>query len=219
MTLEEYKKRASEQEDWAPGWEAIDEVFDKLYPNQKPAHYGTDLHKRSIFGGDEYLDGYSIYQSPNGYKHLLTYGMTELYTDEKSFGGKWSRWGYEMTIKLEEASNEDCIWAINMLSNLARYTYTKKRFFEPMQFVAGNGTSLHIGVESAITALFIVNDTESEGIDTVHGRVEFMQLVGITQRELEVLKENHAQAGVLVENMKKDNPYLVTDMKRVISYL
>ncbi|EGD46157.1 Suppressor of fused domain [Ruminiclostridium papyrosolvens DSM 2782] len=219
MTLEEYKKRASEQEDWAPGWEAIDEVFDKLYPNQKPAHYGTDLHKRSIFGGDEYLDGYSIYQSPNGYKHLLTYGMTELYTDEESFGGEWSRWGYEMTIKLKEDSNEDCMWAINMLSNLARYTYTKKRFFEPMQFVAGNGTSLHIGVESAITALFIVNDTESEGIDTVHGRVEFMQLVGITQRELEVLKEDHAQAGVLVENMKKENPYLVTDMKREKSYL
>lgn len=33
MTLEDYIKRASEQVDWAPGWEAIDEVFDKLYHN------------------------------------------------------------------------------------------------------------------------------------------------------------------------------------------
>lgn len=39
-----------------------------------------------------------------------------------------------MTIKLKEESNEDCMWAINMLSNLARYTYTKDKFFEPMQF-------------------------------------------------------------------------------------
>ena len=219
MNLEEYKKRASEQEDWAPGWEAIDDVFDNLYPNQKPAHYGTTFQKRAILGGDEYLDGYSIYQSPNGYKHLLTYGMTTLYTDEEAFGGEWSRWGYEMTIKLKEDTNEDCMWAIDMLSNLARYTYTQKRFFEPMQFVAGNGSSLHIGVESAITALLVVSDTEAAGIDTVHGKVNFIQLVGITQQELEVLKEDYTKAEVLVKNMKKDNPYLVTDMKRIKSYL
>lgn len=123
MTLDEYKNQASEQEDWAPGWDAIDQEFEKLYPKQIPVHYGTEMHKRAIFGGDEHLDGYSIYQSPNGYKHLLTYGMTELYLEMESFGGEWSRWGYEMTIKLKEESVESCLWAINMLSNLARYTY------------------------------------------------------------------------------------------------
>lgn len=35
-----------------------------------------------MFGGDCYLDGYSIYDSPNGYKHMVTFGMTELYADE-----------------------------------------------------------------------------------------------------------------------------------------
>ncbi|NOU96928.1 suppressor of fused domain protein [Paenibacillus sp. LMG 31456] len=219
MNLEEYKKHAADQEDWAPGWEDIDEVFDKLYTNQKPVHYGTDLHKRSMFGGNEYLDGYSIYQSPNGYKHLLTYGMTELYTDEEAFGGEWSRWGYEMTIKLKEESIEDCLWSINMLSNLARYTYIKQRAFEPLQFIAGNGKSIHIGIESAITALLIVNDTEVEGMNTLHGRVDFIQLVGITHRELEALKEDRTHASALVENMKMDNPYLMTDMKRTKSYL
>ncbi len=219
MTLDEYKKHASENDEWAPGWEAIDEVFSNLYPKQKPAHFGTLLTSRAIFGGDEFLDGCSIYDSPNGYKHLLTYGMTELYTDEKAFGGDWSKWGYEMTIKLKEETNEDCMWAISMLSNLARYTYTKSRFFEPMQYVVGNGTSLHSGTESQITALLTVNDTEAEGIDTVHGRVEFIQLVGITQRELEVVKTDHAYVEQLVKNMKAGNPYLVTDMKRTKSYL
>jgi hypothetical protein len=219
VNLEEYEKHVLEDEEWAPGWDAIDEVFEKLYPNQKPAHYGTTLTKRAVFGGDEYIDGYSIYQSPNGYKHLLTYGMTELYTNEESFGGEWSCWGYEMTIKLRESSNEDCMWAIDMLSNLARYTYTREKFFEPLQFIAGNGTSLHIGVESEITALLAVNDTEAKGIDTVHGRVDFIQLIGITQRELEILKEDCTKARVLVENIKIDNPYLVTDMKRRKCYL
>ncbi|HOL10826.1 MAG TPA: suppressor of fused domain protein [Bacillota bacterium] len=219
MNLEEYKKFASQHEDWAPGWEAIDEVFKKLYPNQNPAHYGTIMVNRAIFGGDQYLDGYSIYDSPNGYKHIVTYGMTELYFNDEAFGGEWSGWGYEMTIKLKEKTNEDCMWAIDMLSNLARYTYTKERFFEPMQYIAGNGTSLHIGFESAITALLIVEDTEAKGIDTVHGRVDFMQLVGITQKELEIIKADRNQVQILVENMKKDNPYLVTDMRRSKSYL
>ncbi|SFA99788.1 MULTISPECIES: suppressor of fused domain protein [unclassified Bacillus (in: firmicutes)] len=219
MDLEQYKKHAAEQEDWAPGWEAIDEVFNRLYPNQSPAHYGTDIQKRAIFGGDQYLDGYSIFESSNDYKHILTYGLSELYVNEEAFEGKWSGWGYEMTIKLKEESNEDCLWAINMLANLARYTYTQERFFEPMQFVAGNGKSIHLGVESAITALLVVNDTEAMSIDTVHGKVDFLQLVGITQRELEVLKEDNTKAPKLVENMKRENPNLVTDMKRKKSFL
>lgn len=219
MDKQEYKRLASEQDDWAPGWHAIDAVFEKLYPGQEPSHFGTDLHARAIFGGDQYLDGYSIYQSTHGYKHIITYGMTELYTEEKAFGGEWSKWGYEMTIKLKEESLDDCLWSIDMLSNLARYTYTQNRFFEPLQFIAGNGTSLHIGVESNITALLVVRDTEAAGVDTVHGKVDFMQLVGITEKELEVLKEDSTKAAELVGKMKLDNPHLVTDMKRKHSYL
>ncbi|HBZ80048.1 MULTISPECIES: suppressor of fused domain protein [Brevibacillus] len=219
MTLEEYQRRASEQDDWAPGWDALDEAFQKLYPGQEPAHYGTNMVSRAMFGGDEYLDGYSIYESSHGFKHLLTYGMTELYTNEQAYGSEWSQWGYEMTIKLKAESNEECMWAIDMLSNLARYTYTQKRYFEPGQYIAGNGQSLRIGTDSAITALLIAADTEVDGIDTVHGRVDFVQLVGITQRELEVLKEDPSQAEVLIERMKADNPYLVTDMARSKSYL
>ena len=68
MNKEEYKKYAEEHEDWAPGWDAIDECFEKLYPGQEPEHFGTNIISRAMMGGDEYLDGYSIYTSPNGYK-------------------------------------------------------------------------------------------------------------------------------------------------------
>ena len=80
------------------------------------------------------------------------FGMSELYTDEDAFGGEYSRWGYEMTIKLKEDRAEDCLWALDMLSNLARYTYTTERFFEAGTCVPGNGTPLHIGTDSLITA-------------------------------------------------------------------
>ena len=110
MTKEEFLKRVKENEEWAPGWETIEQEFERLYPGQEPRHYGTNMMARAIFGGDCYLDGYSIYDSPKGYKHIVTFGMTELYADEESFGGEWNKWGYEMTIKLREKEPEDCLW-------------------------------------------------------------------------------------------------------------
>nr|WP_294494323.1 hypothetical protein [uncultured Mediterraneibacter sp.] len=82
MTREEYMERMEKVDDWAPGWDAIDREFDRLYPGQEPAHYGTNIHARAIFGGDNYLDGYSVYESQKGYQHIVTYGMSELYANE-----------------------------------------------------------------------------------------------------------------------------------------
>lgn len=130
MTKEEFLNRIKEDEEYSPGWQAIDDAFEKLYPVQKPDHFGTTIPSRAMWGGDEYLDGFSVYTSPKGYKHLVTYGMTVLYGDEEAFGGEWNGWGYEMTIKLKEKDTENCMWAINMMSNLARYTYKTKRFSE-----------------------------------------------------------------------------------------
>ena len=106
-----------------------------------------------------------------------------------------------------------------MMSNLARYTYTTERFFEAGECVPGSGTSLHIGTESLITALLIVNDTSAQTLDTLHGKVEFLQFVGITESELDAIREDSSNISLLVEKMKKDNPELITDMKRKKSYL
>lgn len=90
-----------------------------------------------MFGGNEYLDGFSVFDMGNGCRHIVTYGMTELYADEEAFGGKSSRWEYEMTLKLKADSAEECMWALDMLSNLARYTYTSERWFEPFECIHG----------------------------------------------------------------------------------
>lgn len=219
MTKEEFLKKMEEDSEWAPGWDVIDNEFSRLYPLQEPKHYGTNMAARAIFGGNQYLDGYSIYDSSKGYKHIVTFGMTELYADADAFGGEWNRWGYEMTMKLKEEKAEDCLWALDMLSNLAYYTYTQESFFEPLQYIAGNGSSLNKNKESEITALITVSDTEAQGQDTIYGRTEFIQLVGITQKELEEIQKDTDNIAVLVERMKADNPDLVTDMSRTKSYL
>lgn len=220
MTKEEFLTRIKEDEDYSPGWQAIDDAFDAVYPGQKPDHFGTLITSRASLGGDEYLDGFSVYTSPKGYKHLVTYGMTVLYADEEAFGGEWNGWGYEMTMKLCEENSRDCMWAIDMMSNLARYTYTTGRFFQSGQYVSGSGTSLHTGTESMITALLLVNDTEVQPQMTVYGRTEFIQLVGITQQELQAIKADKNNVSRLIRRMKADgNANLVTDMKRTKSYL
>lgn len=219
MTKEEFLKRIKEDETYAPGWQAIDDAFEALYPGQQPEHFGTLLTARAALGGDEYLDGFSVYNSPKGYKHLVTYGMTVLYGDEEAFGGEWNGWGYEMTIKLKEKDTANCMWTIDMLSNLARYTYKTERFFQPNQFIRGNGSSLHIGSDSLITALLLVNDTEAEPQMSVYGKTEFIQLVGITEAELQAVMEDKSNIPVLLRRMKEDgNADLVTDMKRQRSY-
>lgn len=124
-----------------------------------------------------------------------------------------------MTMKLKEDTAEDCLWAIDMMSNLARYTYTQERFFEPFQYVAGNGTSLHMGMDSAITGLLLISDTEAQTQDSIYGRTEFIQLVGITTSESQAIREDFDNMQRLYELMKKDNPDFVTDMKRTKSYL
>ncbi len=218
MTKKQYIKRMNEDEEWAPGWEAIEAEFARLYPGVKEAHFATDFPSRAMIGGDEFLDGFSVYTSDKGYQHIVTFGMSALYANEKAFGGKYSKWGYEMTIKLKEKTPNDCIWAMSMLSNLARYTYKSDRYFDPFQCVSGNGASLHIGTESMITALITVEDTSAKTQKTVHGKLGFVQLVGITEAELNSVKGDTDKIRDLVKLMKKDNPDLVTDMQRNFSY-
>jgi len=219
MTKEEYIRKMEEDHEWAPGWDVIDGEFSRLYPGQKPNHFGTAFQSRAMFGGDEYLDGFSAYWNPKGYYHIVTFGMSELYCDADAFGGEYSRWGYEMTIKLKEDSPENCLWAMNMLSNIARYTYKSKNYYDPEECVPGNGTSLHIGTDSQITALITVNDTTAVAQDSLHGRVGFIQFVGITELELNAIREDTGNIRKLIDLMRQDNPDLVTDMKRDFSYI
>ena len=219
MNVEEFREKAKDPE-YCPGWDAIDYAFAKQYPDQEPHHYATNLEKRAALGGDQFLDGFSIYQSNHDYKHIVTYGMSELYADEEALGGEFSRWGYEMTMKLKASSDEECEWALSFLGNLARYTYVKESWFEPGHYMANaNQQSLKLGSDSKITGFIVVEDTEVAGLDTIYGRVDFLQMVGITSEEYNMIHEDYSKLADLIEAMKKDNPYLVTDMNRTKSYI
>ena len=220
MTKDEYVARAEAEEEWAPGWLAIDAALDTLYPGVEPTHFGTELHARAIMGGDEFLDGYSFFPSPNGYLHLVSYGMSVLYTDEDSFGGEWSGWGYEMTMKIAGGTPEENLWAVQTLAVLARMTFTSDRFLEPYHHFNGKGRTLVVDSDTLLTSYLVVPDTELPTIETMHGRVDFMQVVGITQAEQEWIangspEEDRRRARELAQLLQRaGNPHLVTDLGR-----
>ena len=73
---------------------------------------------------------------------------------------------------------------------------------------------------SLITALLLVSDTEVESQMSVYGKTDFIQLVGITESEIQAIIEDKNNISKLIELMKSDgNKDLVTDMRRTKSYL
>ncbi|CAM3322496.1 suppressor of fused domain protein [Brevibacillus invocatus] len=60
----------------------------------------------------------------------------------------------------------------------------------------------------------------NKGRDTVNGRLDFLQLVGITEKELQTIKgKNREERERFVKVMQQDNPDLITDMAREKEYL
>ena len=107
----------------------------------------------------------------------------------------------------------------DLLAQLARYTYQTGNFFEPGAYIPGDGSSLHPELNSAITGLAIVSDTTVAPIETVHGKVAFLQLVGLTQPELDALARDPDALDSILERMRADDPELVLDMRRTKSYV
>lgn len=220
ITRDEYQAQAQAQDDWAPGWDAVEGAFAVLYPDVQPRHLATNLAARAMFGGQEYLDGASLYPSPRGYQHIVTFGMSGLYADLDAYGGAYSGWGYEMTAKVVASASDDAVWMVDSLSRLARYTYTAKRFFQPYDTIAGRvGEPIRQGSASALTSLLVVPDTEVAGADTVHGRLDFLQLVGITDAEHAWIaqdptaaRDRGAELAALL--VASGNEQLVTDLAR-----
>ncbi|AXT54449.1 suppressor of fused domain protein [Aquimarina sp. AD1] len=215
MTKEEYKRKFEEDE--AVGWLSLDKLTEKLYPNQEPKHYGTVI--KYMLGGEDPLDGVSIYESKNqnNHYHFVSYGMSNLYYDLDNCEEEFSGWGFEFTFRLIpfEEDNEDPKWVISLMQNLAKYVFNSKKWFEEYHFIPANGP-IRLNTETNIIAIAFVEDPEMGTIKTPNGNVQFLQMVGITTEEYEQLKQNPktGETKIVLDRLKKENPLLITDLKR-----
>ncbi len=179
---------ASDHSDNAPGWDAIDAVLQPLYVGHTPKHYGTAISYR--LGGPDPLQGISAYRRGGAHPHwhFITYGFSELY-DKESDNSDVSGYGFELTFRVADAAcadeaseSEPPQWAMNFLQNVARYVFSSGNVFNAGHYMNLNGP-IALGHNTAIRSIAFVHDPELTTIDTANGRVEFLQIVGITEDE------------------------------------
>ena len=216
MTREDYDRLYSHS-DIGPGWKAIDDALARLYGAQEPVHYVATTP--SMLGGPDYLDGTSVYATSSGgipHLHYVTYGFSSLYYDEEHFGKDVSGFGFELTFRLAAPASEKKkhAWVPTIMQNLARYVYTSGAGFEEYHFINAKGAFQYWG-ETAIAAFAIVRDPELGTINTPHGKVQFLQLVGITGAEFDALVADGGEGvPALIEKLRVGNPLLVTNLRR-----
>lgn len=215
MNIEEYRSKYSETDE-APGWAAIDERLSAIYPTQEPHHWAAVPHY--AMGGEDPLDGISIYRSTAGccpHLHFVTYGFSSLYFDERKFGKDFSGFGFELTFRLKpyEEDSEWPSWVFSLLQNLARYVFKSGNWFEEFQYLDARGP-IRLNTDTEIVAFAFVLDPELGRIETPHGRVDFVQAYGITGKEFECIKAGTLEIPDLLAEAAVANPLLVTDLSR-----
>jgi hypothetical protein len=216
MDKAEYQRLYGDRDDAAPGWDAIDAPLRQIYGDQEPKHWGTII--KHMLGGSDPIDGISAYQCTSGgidHLHFCTYGYSSLYYDEDAVGGEFSKYGFEMTFRLASPlpPAEQPDWVLNFLQNLARYVFKSGNWFAPNHWIPANGP-IRADFPTDIVGLAFLLDPALGGIDSPHGRVEFVQGYGVTESELALFKNKSKTPLEIVEAARRDNPLLVTDLTR-----
>jgi hypothetical protein len=165
-------------------------------------------------GGRDPLDGISAWKrlDPTPHWHFVSYGLSELYgkdSDDPLVSG----FGFELTFRLacDPAEADPPMWAYSLMQNLARYVFDSGNALGDGQWMNTNGP-IALTKETQLQSLAFILDPEVPAIDTPHGRVEFVQIVGMTLDEEAALKRWETRK--LLETLLPHMPLWVTDLSR-----
>ncbi|HDS1651713.1 suppressor of fused domain protein [Stenotrophomonas maltophilia] len=198
-----------------PGWDAINAALAPLYAGQEPLHFGTALPY--TLGGQDPLDGISVYraEAPVPHWHYITYGLSELYAKESS-DAEASGYGFELTFRLAagegvHAEQAPPTWPMNLLQNLARYVFGSGNVFEDGHHLDANGP-IALESDTRLRHLAFIADPQLPARETANGRLQFLQLVGLTDGEMAAVKR-WSTRGVL-HVLEPAMPLWITDLHR-----
>lgn len=115
----------------------------------------------------------------------------------------------EFTFKLKKGGYEDeekeikCICGI--LQSIARITFSKGEIFSTYEYLyTGQTTGIDANQKSNITGFITIEDKNIEAIDTPNGKVQFVQFIGVTNKEIEAVKEGKLTVLELYEKLGSD---------------
>ncbi|EDV94469.1 suppressor of fused homolog [Drosophila grimshawi] len=227
-----------------PGLKSLIDHLITVYPDQPNPLQVTTLLKYWL-GGSDPLDYISMY-SNNGqgagdeerilpHWHYVSFGLSDLHGDQrvhlKEEHTTRSGMGFELTFRLAKTEAElrqqrECpdksirppTWPANLLQSIARYC-----------FQTGNGLCfgdnipwrkcLDGGTNSRMQSLLVAQDPQLASIDTPFGTVDFCQIVGVTEEELEQASRWNGRGvlNFLAKDVQTGGDWLVTNLQRTMS--
>ncbi|MGC3862300.1 suppressor of fused domain protein [Micromonospora chersina] len=202
-----------EDDEAAPGWDAIDAALGRLYPGVEPRHVG--YVPPAAFSAN--LQGCSAYPAA-GHWHYVTYGLSELYSPGAEDDPEWSGWGFELTLRVVRGSEAQAPgWPFTVLNQLANFINTQGVLVEDghrmdlRQPVTGHPHT--DGPDTLLTVFAFTVDPELGTIDTPNGKVVFYQAVGVTAEEKSRMQQTSTRE--VLDQMAGSSPLLITDPARV----
>ena len=194
------------------GWNAIDRALATLYGDQEPVHWAP-AGPGPAFEGGAPLNGVSAFDAGDHW-HYVGYGLTDLFENSDP---NWERsnYGFELTFRLAKRDEpKPPPWAATLLHGIARAQRMRDRIYtSPSALAIRQPIDRQPG--TALTNVLLIADPELPEIDTPHGLVEFLQVVGITEAEMNVVREGRPSE--LVETLRAASPRLITDIQRARS--
>lgn len=194
----------------AIGWKAIDNALDRIYKGVEPKHMAPLIPY--MLGGEDPLNGISAYKrvEPVPYWHYITYGFSELH-EKESDNPELSGFGFELTFRVRSDDEEPPAWAFNFLNNLAKYIFNSGNYFANGHYLNANGP-IALETDTELMAVAFVHDPELPAIKTPNGRVEFLQVVGITLDEELAIKS--WMSTKVMDLFSRHLPCYITDLER-----
>ena len=145
---------------------------------------------------------------------LVTFGISELY-EKISSNEEISGHGFEFTIKLKKGCYEDEEKEIRticgILQDVAKMVIDAGEVFKANEYIyTGQTTGIDSKGISKITGFITVLDESTNILFTPNGRVEFIELVGVTDEELKFIIDKKINVRELYQEIGTD----VTDFNR-----
>jgi suppressor of fused len=191
----------------APGWDAIEEAFEHLYPGQVLRlweHHGVHRMHDLANPPANPLEAVRIYDGGT-FWHYVSFGLSDLYRKESA--DDWSGFGYELTFRVAKTVGEENppLWPVSVMVSLASARYTAQDY--------ASGDTVKTGPldgrpECRLTALLIFEDPAFKVLETPFGKLVFLQLVGVEAETRERALRIGSQR--VIDELRFSNPDLIT---------
>lgn len=211
MNLAQYKNEF--KIDQAVGALSIENRLKEMYGSLEPRFYTPQV--MSFQGGEDPIDGVAIFDHED-YYHLVSYGMSQLYYSEESVEQEYSKWGFEFSMRLqpfEGDAGEDPFWVIQLMNNLGRFVNETKVWLDEYQFMPLGGP-IRADADTSITGVAFIKDPDLGEIETPHGKVVFLQLIGLTDTQVKALEADPSKSAIetMIKDIMTDNPKLICQL-------